>query len=326
MKYFKKIVEGWVKDQLDSVPKQTLKNNRPDSWEDDISRNALDTDEFENRPAPSELDYKTVLNPVRSRNIEPLLGDNKLVDMLERDVFPIPPNSDREGYLPGYDGAFWATGIEDYLKVMEIADRYNIEVRSIFDFGCASGRVTRHFAIQTDIPEVWCSDINARHIRWLYENMPSTVKPIFNHSIPSLPIRDNSIDIVTAFSVFTHMDTFETSWLAELQRIMRDDGLAYITVQNEDAWDYLGGLTDTEFENSRVIKTLLSVDANILEKLKHPMQDTRTIYRYTNLGPYRALTFHSNNYIKNVWGRFFEVLEIIPRHHVNQTVVVLKKK
>ena len=326
MNFFKKIVERWVKEQLDSLPKQILKNNRPDCWEDDISRNALDTEGFENRPAPCELDIKTVSNPVRSRNIEPLLGDNKLVDMLERDVFPIPPSSDREGYLPDHDGAFWATGLEDYLKVMKVAERYNIEARSIFDFGCASGRVTRHFAIQTDIPEVWCSDINARHIRWLTENMPSTVKPIFNHSIPSLPIRDNSIDIVTAFSVFTHMDTFETSWLAELQRIMRDDGLAYITVQNEDAWNYLGGLTETEFENSRVIKTLLSVDANILEKLEHAMQDTRTIYRYTNVGPYRALTFHSNNYIKNVWGRFFEVLEIIPRHHVNQTVVVLKKK
>jgi hypothetical protein len=35
--------------------------------------------------------------------------------------------------------------------------------------------------------------------------------------------------------------------------------------------------------------------------------------------------FHSNNYLRNVWGRFFEVVEILPRHHVRQTVMLLRK-
>lgn len=304
--------------------KYFMQGQRPEAWEDDISRYALDARPFKNQAAPNQLDKKLFSNPSRLAVMESLLAGKELTELIELDSYPIPSSSDREGYLPEYDGAYWMSGLEDYLKVMAIVDKYNVNVRSVFDFGCASGRVLRHFAAQTKIPELWGSDINARHIRWMYEFMPNTVKPIFNSSIPSLPIRDNSIDVLVAFSVFTHLDTFETSWLAELQRVLHDDGIAYITVHNENTWDYLAKLP--EDRHDRVIKTLLKCDDNALVALQKPLIETRTVYRYTLTGPYRALVFHSDNYIRKVWGRFFAVLDILPSHHANQSVVVLGKK
>jgi SAM-dependent methyltransferase len=263
-------------------------------------------------------------NPNRLKAIESLIGTTDISDYVSRDTYPIPSAEDREGYTPGFDGTYWLSGFEDYLKIMEFVKKFSLEPKAVFDFGCASGRVIRHFAAQTEIPEIWGSDINARHIRWLCEHLPHTVKPIFNHCIPTLPIPDKSIDVISAFSVFTHIDTFETCWLAELRRILSDDGFAYLTVHNEDTWEMISDQVDNE--ENRLVQSMLRIDPTVREALQGPLPDTRTVYRFSQSGPYRAQVFHSNNYLRQVWGRFFEIEEILPGHHIRQTVLVLRKK
>lgn len=312
------------KDEINKLITLRLQGSRPVAWEEDVSRNTLDSEPFENLPAVTELDASEFQNPNRLRVIEPRLGGDQLEDLIARDPYPIPCADDREGYSPGYDGVYWLSGLEDYLKIMEVANRYDVQPRSVFDFGCATGRVIRHFAAQSDIPEIWGSDINGRHIRWLCEHMPHTVKPIFNHCFPTLPMRDNSVDVISAFSVFTHIDTFETCWLAELRRILHDDGIAYLTVHNEDTWNMIRDQVDNE--KNRLVQSMLKIDPSVREKLQKPLPDTRTVYRFAQSGPYRAQVFHSNNYLRQVWGRFFQIEEILPAHHVRQTVLVLRKK
>ncbi len=311
-------------DEINKIITMRLQDIRPVAWEEDISRNTLDTKPFKNLAPPSEMEGSGLDNPIRLRAIESLIGTTDIGEYVSRDSFPIPCAEDREGYTPGFDGTYWLSGFEDYLKIMEIVSKFSMKPKAVFDFGCASGRLIRHYAAQTDIPEIWGSDINARHIRWLYENLPHTVKPIFNHCIPTLPIPDKSIDVISAFSVFTHIDTFETCWLAELRRIMSDDGLAYITVHNEDTWDLIRDEVDNE--NNRLVQSMLRIDPSVREALQGPLPDTRTVYRFSQSGPYRAQVFHSNNYLHQVWGRFFEIEEILPGHHVRQTVLVLRKK
>lgn len=316
--------KGLTSEQVHLAITNRLKGNRPVAWEEDISRNALDTAPFENLAPVTERDASEFTNPKRLATLNPLLGDKKLEDLIAKDPYPIPCPEDREGYAPGYDGPYWMSGLEDYLKIMEAAKRYGVEPKSVFDFGCASGRVLRHFAAQTDIPEIWGSDINRRHVRWLFEFMPHTVKPIFNHCVPALPIRDNSVDIISAFSVFTHIDTFETCWLAELRRIMSDDGLAYLTVHNEDTWVALREVVDDP--KNRLIQSILRIEPGFVEMLQGDMPDTKAVYRFSQSGPYRAQVFHSNNFLRKVWGRFFTIEEILPLHHTRQTVLVLRKK
>ncbi len=301
-----------------------MQGARPEAWEEDISRNTLDAQPFNNVTSVSERGMKIFNNAQKRKVIQSLLGERPIEDLVARDTFPIPCADDREGYSPGNDGYYWMSGLEDYLKVMEVVKRLHVYPRSILDFGCASGRVIRHFAAQTEIPEVWGTDINARHIRWLFEFMPPQVKPIFNHCIPSLPIRDNSIDVITAFSVFTHIDTFETCWLAELRRIMHDDGICYLTVHNEDTWNICRDEIDNP--NNRLVQSILKIDPEVINKIHEPLADTRTVYRFAQAGPYRAQVFHSNNYLHKVWGRFFTIEEILPCHHVRQSVLVMRKR
>ena len=312
------------RDDIHKIITSRTQGSRPVAWEEDISRNTLDTEPFNNLPPVAQCDPSQLVINHRLEKVQERIGDIKFEEAIARDTYPMPCSDDREKYSPDNDAFYWMSGFEDYLKIMEVAKRYDLAPKSIFDFGCASGRVIRHFAAQTEIPEIWGSDINARHVRWLFEHMPHTVMPIFNHCIPTLPIPDKSIDIVTAFSVFTHIDTFETCWLAELRRIMSDDGIAYLTVHNEDTWDLIRDEVDNE--KNRLVQSIIAIDPSAREKLKGPMPDTRTVYRFAQSGPYRAQVFHSNNYLKQVWGRFFKIEEILPGHHVRQTVLVLRKK
>jgi SAM-dependent methyltransferase len=293
-----------------------LHQHRPASWDEDISCNSIDSEPFENRPAISER-----LHELQGLNAPCLRGGDART-WGARDTLPIPVPSDREQYSPHHDGQYWFSGLRDYLNVMDVCQQLGLSVGRLFDFGCASGRVLRHFVAQSDIAELWGSDINARHIRWLYEFMPRRVKPIANHAIPQLPIADQYFDLIIAFSVFTHIDTFETCWLAELKRILKPGGLAYLTVHNDDTWRVLRNELDNE--NNRLIRSMMASDPHIVEKLQGELPPGKTVFRFTHLGPYRAQVFHSNCYIQNVWGRFFEILEILPCHHVRQSVVVCR--
>ncbi len=293
---------------------------RPDCWEDDFSINTLDEAEFVVRPPINSWDESHFRN---RRNIisDELLAGQSFRDFVERDPWPIPGDQDREGYCAGFDTSYWMAGLADYLKVMRAATGLGIEVNSLLDFGCASGRVTRHFCTQSGIPEIWGSDINRRHIRWLCQYMPPQLKPVFNSSMPSLPLPDHSMDVTCAFSVFTHIDTFETSWLAELRRVLRPGGLCYLTVHNEDTWVAMRELDET----NRLIKSMLQGGQFAMDELWQPLPAERLVYRFRQTGPYRSQVFHSNAYLQRVWGRFFDIQQILPRHHQRQSVVLMTR-
>lgn len=303
--------------EVESLIRQQLEQFRPAAWEEDFSKNSLDERPFENRPPISER-----LDELEGLGVQGLKHD-EVRELAKKDSAAIPCDDDRERYNIGQDGKYWISGFRDYRKVMEVAERAGTEVKQYFDFGCASGRVLRHFAAQSDVPVIWGSDVNARHIRWLAEYMPTSVKPIANHALPMLPLPDASQDLITAFSVFTHIDTFETCWLAELKRLLAPGGIAYLTVHNEDTWRVLKDELDNP--KNRLIQSIVSTNPETADMLRDGnMPPGRSIFRFTHQGPYRAQVFHTNDYIRNVWGRFFKIVDILPCHHARQSVVVMK--
>ena len=243
---------------------------------------------------------------------------------MNRDTFPIPSIEDRESYYPGLPGTYWLSGFRDYQRILKTAQRRRTEIRSYLDLGCSTGRLIRHFCAQGGAEEIWGADINERSVRWLQQFLPDNVKPFTNTTIPSLPIPDHSVNAVSAFSVFTHIDAFESGWLAELARIIAKRGFAFVTVHNEDTWT---GLRD-EVDNpdNRLVQSMIRLDPDTPDKLQKAMPNTRIVYRMTDLGPYRSQVFHSNDYIHQVWGRYFNISRILPRRHSLQALVVLFAK
>ena len=294
---------------------------RMPTWEEDISLNHDSTKPFHNSPPPCEI-------PIEDFNTsgvlpDEFLGGRPLEEFVARDTLPIPHESDREGYNPNYNARYFVTGLADHLRILAAAKKYDVNIESYLDFGCASGRVLRHFCMQSDIPNLWGSDINGRHIKWLNDHLPPRLKIIHNSCVPQIQIADNSMDVVSAFSVFTHIDTFETAWLAEIYRILKPGGLCYLTVHNEDTWKFL----QTADDDDGLLRHFRNSDPNFSDLLKHDIPVERQSFRHTDLGPYRGVVVHSNAYLQKTWGRFFEILEIQGKAHgYMQSVLIGRKK
>jgi SAM-dependent methyltransferase len=241
-----------------------------------------------------------------------------------RDAAPIPAPPDREHYYGEDHAAYWLSGLSDALSVTREAARLGLGPRPrYFELGCASGRVMRHVALQTEVPVI-CCDINLRHVEWVRLFLPNRVGIFQNSAIPHLPIEDNSVDVATAFSVFSHIDDFETAWLLELRRILRPGGLAYLTVMTDHTWEqYKGRWIKEQLLSLADRITDYRVDEQLLggelprEKTVFWWQAEREVYT--------AMVFHAADYIRREWGRLFTVRDILPDRHFFQDVVLLTK-
>lgn len=241
-----------------------------------------------------------------------------LKDAAQKDVSPLPLEADREGYYGANHFNYWASGLRDWLQISEWLDAQDITVRSALDIGCASGRLVRHWQAQTDIQQVIGCDINRLHVDWVSRFLPGSIQVFQNSSLPTLPLADESLDLVTAFSVFTHVESFDTTWLMELRRILRPGGIAWLTVHSDRTWQDL------------------APDWPLYQALrKHPefkalrgqtkLTQDRTIIRWHKESSYSANVFYRESYLRQVWGRVLKFEDIFPGLPNYQDIVVLRK-
>lgn len=282
-------------------------------WEELISLHARGADSFE------------VLGPAaqyRATDAHPTDWSGEgagLEKALARDTFPLPTTDDREGYYGPHHFSYWASGHRDWRLIREAAERLDVPVRDYLDFGCASGRVVRHAALDDETDNVYGCDINRRHTDWIAQHLPSKVIAFQNHSIPNLPLPDSSLDIVSAYSVFTHIEVFETAWLMELRRILRPGGIAWVTVQTELTWDAMA-------PGWPLYDALLQFDDFARQATNRgSLPEARTIYRARGDRSYSSHVFYSREYLRDTWARIMPIAE---EHHmfpVFQDVVILQK-
>lgn len=237
---------------------------------------------------------------------------------LSRDRMPIPSARDREGYYGDRHFEYWLSGLSDYIKVKEVCPSVSSSGARLLDFGGATGRIARHFYAQEDMGEVLICDININHVHWILEHLPPGFGVFKNNAIPSLPIPDDYFDVVTAFSVFTHMNENELGWLYELRRILKPNGILYTSVHNEDTWRLLP---------STAVFEVLMKDEDFRASYRPDGDLTdRLVFEYSSAPAYNCNTFHPSSYIHRVWGTIFTVIGIRPTAHSYQSGVALRKE
>ena len=240
-----------------------------------------------------------------------------VLDCVRNDHLPIPALADREGYNENDDAGYWLYGLDDYHKVLKATQRHELQVGRMLDFGAATGRVSRHFLAQEKMDKVYACDLNLGNVRWCQRHFPPEYVIFLNSVLPTLPFPDGFFDLVLAFSVFTHIDEYEDTWLLELSRILRPGGFAYITIHDEHTWGkmppYLQDILRASPESAGM-------------DLQSAMPFDRQIFTFDAGSGYVCNVIHKLAYIERFWGRYFEIEEIQPFGHFMQTVVLLRKR
>lgn len=247
-------------------------------------------------------------------------GHLDFAEALERDLAPLPTTKNREGYYGPNHFSYWASGLEDAKNALAAAEKYDVKVKTFLDLGCASGRVIRHIPQLIENSEVIGCDINRLHVEWCNAFLPENITVFQNHSIPSLPLESNSVDVTTAFSVFTHIEAFETTWLAELKRILRPGGIAWITVHSEHT------LVDMN-ENWPLWKPIMNhPDIGNLLDADRKFATDRLVVRWKKDRSYASNVFYKEAYLHKHWSRIMDILEFRRRFPRFQDVLILRKR
>jgi SAM-dependent methyltransferase len=250
--------------------------------------------------------------PTSIRNLDDVDVPIDVGPLLALDPYPIPVEADREHYCESDDAGYWFSGLRDFLKVQTAVGRHARPSGGgarLLDFGCASGRILRHAFCQQQHAEVWGCDIDRNHVEWIARHFPPSLRVFQNSAYPALPLPDASFDVVTGWSVFAHIDTFEDTWLLELRRILKPGGVACLSIHSPRSWSRITKLPHVleAMLRCRVRGGGRGVDRRLFEG---PMPSDRVVLEWDDDSPYRCNVFHTEEFIRGRWGRFFEVCAI----------------
>lgn len=124
-------------------------------------------------------------------------------------------------------------------------------VGSLLDFGCGCGRVLRHF--MNDGVDLNGSDLNPKLIRWCRANLAPGRFSV-NGLAPPLPLADQSMGLVYALSVFTHLpEALQGPWLRELARVLRRGGHLILSTHGERYREVLDEAERARFDGGALV-------------------------------------------------------------------------
>ncbi|KQO73199.1 hypothetical protein ASF20_15860 [Methylobacterium sp. Leaf88] len=187
------------------------------------------------------------------------------------------------------------------------------------EIGAASGRVVRHLARQKAFKEIWAFDINWRHIVWMERYLPSSIIPVQTSSVPTLPLADASVDVFSAWSVFSHIETFELQWLAEIRRVLKPGGIALLSIVTENQIARM----DESWPMYVPLTTHPRWSPQFADELK---EQGKITLRWHNDRSYASNVVYSTDYIRRMWSRMFEIVEYQEQYPDYQDMIVLKKR
>jgi 2-polyprenyl-3-methyl-5-hydroxy-6-metoxy-1,4-benzoquinol methylase len=100
----------------------------------------------------------------------------------------------------------------------------------ILDFGCAVGRIARHWNLPAQ--SIYGTDYNPTLIRWCKRYLPGKFDT--NPLVGRTGYHDGQFDFVYAFSVFSHLaKPAQTFWIQEYSRIIKPQGLLLLTLNGD---------------------------------------------------------------------------------------------
>jgi SAM-dependent methyltransferase len=201
------------------------------------------------------------------------------------------------------DAAYLELGAQTKRQVVGLVPGdWSFAGKRVLDFGSGAGRTLRHFADEAETAEFWGCDIDGPSIEWMQKSLCPPFHAWQTTPVPPLALEHGSFDLIYAVSVFTHLTDNSTPWLLELHRTLKPHGLLIAT--------FMGRWTSEWFAKEPWIED--RVGKNVL-------------YHHRDWDSGGPAVLISEWWLREHWGRAFEVLRIAPEFQ-NFSWAVLRKR
>ena len=250
-------------------------------------------------------------DPLKDVRVE--LQQLKEVLLYENHITLPPPRHLQVRVVGGYAGDFIASGYRIYAAIQNAVTAAKgpllKEFDTIYDFGCGCGRIIRAFKIEQPSSHLYGSDIDPEAIEWLKNSCGSVAEFHTNPHVPPTNYSSNQFDFIFSISIFTHLpEDMQCSWLEELHRLVKPDGYLLISTHGEKYYSKLDPFALKKF-------------------MAKGFYYTQSKYITTEgLPSFYQTAYHSHDYIKSEWTRYFDVLDIKAGCIDGQDAVILRKR
>ena len=203
---------------------------------------------------------------------------------------------------------FYRAGVEHAELIRTTLSDAGFDVadfRSLLDFGCGCGRVTRHWA-DLERTEVHGSDYNPRLVDWCAEALPfAHFRP--NGLTPPTDYDSEAFDFIYAISVFTHLpEELQRPWMEEMTRLLSPRGVLLVTTKGASRLEALDEAERRRFAAGQLV-----------------VQESE--YAGTNV----CAAFHPESYVREQLAPDLHVVAFVPAGDagsaMTQDVFVLQK-
>jgi SAM-dependent methyltransferase len=150
-------------------------------------------------------------------------------------LFALPPEQLQTGTVGRAGEAalrdafmFW-----QFCRQQLIAEGTGLSTRhtKVLDFGVAWGRIIRFWLRDLRPENLYGVDVEERFLSFARTQVPGPNYALTSHG-PPLPLEDESLDLVYAFSVFSHLPANLTdAWVREFARVLKPGGIACLTTR-----------------------------------------------------------------------------------------------
>ena len=188
------------------------------------------------------------------------------------------------------------------------------DVESVLDFGCGCGRVLSRMPAAGDT-RYFGVDLRDDALDWLRKTMPDGTF-VTGTELPPVDLDAGSLDLIYSVSVLTHLtQEQEGAWLDEWQRLLKPGGHVIATFRGED-W-----VEQFAYANQKpeIRKDWAENGGFCYQKHRY----------WEGIFPeYYSGTYHTADYVRETWGKRFEILDIRPAAETpnEQNTAVMRKK
>lgn len=161
-----------------------------------------------------------------------------------------------------------------YGDIIEALDSRDIRIEPdwvILDFGSCWGRISRFFMRDVSKKNIHGVDVEKEFVDICNDLFDSDNFSVCQ-AMPPLKLADSSVNLVSAYSVFSHLSEVAfLAWLREFGRILKPGGIVAFTTRNEGFLDYCASLNSRRDELSGyqlALATTLGGDTGLRHKYR----------------------------------------------------------